>query len=964
MVFKTISYRKIADVEVKVREIAAETEKSIAFIVPGSADREWLKDILLKDFAFGSELFRIWRWDELYREILLSQDDVSGLVQIDPPDHWLILHHLVSSLIKTEEGLLPGVRQSGFVDILGRTVRELIREDLGPASIRASLFPDGEGDKNDPGWVLCDLYEKYQSSLDEGKLMDSAAISAQTENLLSLAESGFEWLRRWHIVFVGFYSFTHSQLRLVRSMVDMGVATSLFTPLAGLAGEYSALSQLQGGSVESIASGPLNMVRMTGGTVRQEIEVLARYLILWSRGEDFLCGHGNFPGWENIGAGISSQAMSLVTEVFSRYRIPFNYMEGRNVSETSLWEAMRRIWDCYRDGWQPEPVAELLSLPWFDGDVDERDLLKAAPRGLKSWRGYLASREGRVKTAEALERCVAFAELIARGGAAEGLLRGVISLVTAEPDWRIVLSRMVDNRPDLDVMVLETGSALQEVDRKIKRIEEVERDIGEAGQKVLKGGDALTFLSVWAESATIWPGASRDGCLSLYVGTPPVLTRHKVWVMTDCTARSWPGKLAESPLLEDARKEKLHELDLKGDHLDRTHLPLLSEKRRQREVLFRRLLACGDELVIMTSSTMDGAGKVLPESPFIEKALEDGWIVEVDRIDRTPGQLLPNWFEPVIEPVEVHEPPQGVVSKRSERILSDKPVHDGSSPTVRLSSIDEFASCPYRFKCSQILRLSPPDQPGFNPRLSGTACHEVWRAAWQGYMDGSGSLTEMVKANWEPVLEECYRDLLKDRDLARRRDLVYDNMVQTALYLQGLDDGGLRNNRERSYLELSLPPLTIGGVSFSGIADRVDLMKDGSVIVWDYKSSLSSNYRNSLQLACYAILMNSGLDDMAFDMTYTAGYGFIGQSDRAIAGVAVDILRPLMGLSTRSRTSLDDRIDKADFLLNQVSKAFSEGRFDPNYDGPACRGCPYSGLCRISELHYREEDEDDKETGA
>ncbi|EFC91278.1 ATP-dependent nuclease subunit B-like protein [Dethiosulfovibrio peptidovorans DSM 11002] len=956
MALRIYEYRKVGSMKPILSRISIEQGNPVVYLVPGSSDREWLKDILLEEGTFGREAFRIWRWDDLYREACSATGSVP-MVQIDPPDHWLALHHLVrESLTRWSDLMPPGTGQSSFVQTLGETVRELIREEVPPEALSEALYPDGEDHPEEPSWLLANLYRRYLELLRSRGLMDSAAVSTEIASLIEENPEAAKWLRRWRIVLVGFYSFTHSQLGMVRAMVRNGADVTLLSPEAGLEGEYGAPSQLEGADVLRSKPSQSGCFVISGGAARGEMETVVRDLALWSSGEGPLADKGNFPGWGEVGMTVDFRSTSLASEVLRRYAVPFRRSEGRTVAETILWDTVRRAWDCYRDGWQPEPTAELLCLPWFFHGLSERWLVMASPRGLKGWRDLASSEES---LAEPLERVVAFAEAIGKGGTAEELLTAMKRLVTSSPDWREVLSSRLEDRPELDEVVLELGSAVQELDRKLDRIAELQADLGDPGKAVLKGGDAMAFLSVWAESAVVWPGASRSGTMTLYGGTPPVLAHHRIWAFCGVTAKNWPGPMAESPLLGDCHKELLHDMDLRGSRLDRTHLPLMSEKRAQREVLFRRILACGDDLVILSYPSLDGAGRPLPESPFIGGALRDRWIDELGKEVRSVGNVLPRWEEPALLPSEVQEPPKGIVTARPDRRLPSDPIM-AEIRSIRLSSIDSFAACPFMFRCSQIVGLEPPERPGYDGRLAGTAAHRLWRDVWKAYeVDRDADLASLACDIWPSVLEEVYRGLLYSPDLKRRGDALLKDILKTADYLSELEDIGLKNMRVASFLEWELPVLELDGVPFTGIADRIDLLDDGTVLIWDYKSGGSSKYDRSLQLACYARSLELS-DSLPFEMSRVGGYGFICQRDQKVVGAADEDLREFMGLSPRSRVALDTRLKDASDVIEAAAFAANSGLFPPNYDNDqACRNCPYSGLCRRGELHGREDDEDD-----
>ncbi len=957
MSLHVVTYRSVASIEKELHRLAERGDLPVAFIVPGSDDREWLKDILVDRSTMGFEPFRIWRWDDLYREMCAAVG-CSCLIQIDPPDHWLALSALTEQVVEREGERLPlGVKQPGFVHTLGVTVRELIREEVPPEALTERRDGEDAHELDEPVELLAHLYRGYVDLLAKRGLMDSAGISTEITALLRDYPQAAEWLCSRQIVLVGFYSFTHSQLAMVRAMVGCGAEVVLFSPEAGMEQEYGAPAQLEGAVVHRCTSRAPAAFSVVGGDSRYELETVVRNLVLWSEGMGPLVDLGIAPGWEQLGMVVQERSLGLAVEVLNRYSVPFHRAQGRSVAETALWGTVRRIWECYRDGWQPRPTAALLCLPWIVPEGDEHAFVVASPRGIKAWRRFL---ENEPETLSALEAMNSFAEGISRGGTARELLESLEQLVNRDLRWQETLSRQIADRPDLDMIVLEMGSAIRELERKLVRIVQLQVDLGEAGARKLQDSEAMAFLAAWAESAVVWPEPKRCGVMTLYGGTPPVLAHHPVWVFCEVTAHAWPGSIVESPLLGDQEKERLHEADLRGSRLDHTHLPLLSERRSQREVLFRRLVTCGDETVIVSRPSVDGSGRPLAESSFLPRALQDGWIVDKGAQNRPAGQVLPRWSEPAVSPAEIHEPPAGLSRYRPGRVFPEGAFRSAVQ-SIRLSSLDDFGACPFRFLCAHIWRLREPDTPGYNSLLAGTAIHRLWEELWTDYVaDPHGGLSRRVSKLWEPVFERCYRSLLKSPDLARRRDALLENVIETVRFVESLEDAGLRERRVASFCEMPLPDLVIDGVRCTGAADRVDLLDDGSLLLWDYKLGSATGYRRAMQLAAYGVSLERGRDELSFSFSRVGGYVFVGHRDQTVVGAALGDLKPLMGLSPGSRVDLVERMTKAHEMMTAAAQAINTGMFLPKYDNhQVCLGCPYTGLCRKSELHGHLEEDDE-----
>ena len=243
---KIHSYFRVSEIEDKLK-ISAQGELPPLFMVPSSGDRELLLDMLpLSALLSGADAPDIQNWGGLYKAIgsAVAKNHPLGTKilrrQIDPPDHHLILRFLVNCFLEEAdlEGLtLPaGVWRNGFIPLLGKNVRELLREDVTPEQLGRSLgcaacellCPRG----GTPEEVLCRLYHRYIEYLEMQGLADSAQIPALTRQLL-LHEDALAWVRDRRFIFVGFLSFTNGQLNLVRQLLETGVSVDFLSRKRG-----------------------------------------------------------------------------------------------------------------------------------------------------------------------------------------------------------------------------------------------------------------------------------------------------------------------------------------------------------------------------------------------------------------------------------------------------------------------------------------------------------------------------------------------------------------------------------------------------------------------------------------------------------------------------------------------------------------------------------------------------------
>ena len=981
-----IPYKKVKDIESRIQDLmSSATQEDLVFLVPTLQDRRALEDILSGGASFGRRPFRIWRWSDLYRNLLASirQQGCSekGRLQIDPPDHWLIIRHLVQKIIEHDEvGKLPGsILKQGFIPLAGETLKEMLREDISPEEIAEALgcgkcegrescsrLEEGEG-------LFCRLFHDYIFYLFESSdhpLMDSAQVATAVREMIEgYPEETGEALKDMHLVLTGFLSFNSSQLKLVRTLLKKVRKTTIFTPLTGTSRSYTLLEQL--GDDMDIEDRPrqsaLKGLILECADPRLEFETLARNLLLWREGKgpfSDASGGISFPGWGETGMTVSARSLDLAEEALTRYGIPHNLTEGRKVSETILWDLVQRIWNCYQSDWPGEETLRLLKEPFFAGPDGLHAIGSGSlPEGKREWLSILDEQSEAWRCINGME---SFTSLLDGGNTPSNILGALFHLADS-CKWGAKAASYTIGHPFLDERCRELNASIKELENKLFLIRDLESDAGPAGEEKLKGGHAFGFLRNWAESTTISRRMEFADSMEIHSGTPPVLSRKRIWIFTGTSSDEWPGMIRESPLLTDSRKEYLHE----KKKLHQSHLPLLPEKRVQREVLFNRILACGRDLTILSHALSDLSGKPLKESPFIVKALEQGnegipWMENLNpdgaRILQNPGNLFPLNEGPVIDGLEIHPSEPAWHELKGRELTTSKKGYQAPS-SVSLSSLDDWLLCPYRYYCRHVLRMREKAGPGIDLALLGEGIHELWKRSWQVKGRDPVPVSRICNSLFEETLGTIYPSLFSDPELERHLSRIRFQVARLAELQDRMEDLHIRDERKTPLLEATLPSLEVEGIAFRGRADRIDLLEDGSCLILDYKSAPSYRYKGALQLAAYGLLIRQDNYSITGGSPLS-GYGYLGLSDGKASGSFLsDKAREYLGISARTSPDLDQRLGETEECLNTMARSLIEGRFEPNYNSEACRYCSYFGICRRSEKPFTtvEEEEDDHE---
>ncbi len=934
MPLQLFTYRRVEDLGPALRGLPP--KRGRVFLVAASGDRELLARLL----EGTPHDYQVRRWDEIYRSFAEALAVKNPRVQLDPPDHWLLLHALMKRLIDRGGELPPGARRRGFLTLLGTQIRELIREDISPDSV-ADAYERGDA----LGAAFVGLYRDYLAALDERGLSDSAGVTTQTRLLLD-REGARAACEALDLTLVGFSSFTHSQLSLLRELNRVGATIRGFAPVAGLEDAYGAAEQFGEPGEGLSPRRPFAACLVEGGDPRQELETCARSLVLWEQGEGPLAAKGEWPGWEKIALCVPESRLTQAREVFSRYGLPCAWNFRLKVTATPLWRVAVSCLEAASGGWQTESTLRLLSEPWLCGtELDAARLRRMHPRGVNAWRSAL---EGEAPAA--FESCVRFAAAVNAGGTALELLKALRDFA-AGMDARV--SRLVRDFPELDEPLGLFSESARELDRKILFITEVVRDLGEYGSQKLSGADARAFLAAWADGTTVAQAEGEAGCAAVFADAPPTLFSAPYVFLLGCEAGAWPGSLKESPVLDESCKVRLHESSSLG--LDRSHLPLLSEQRTQREFLFRRLIACASRLAFVCHSATDANDRPQEVTAFLEAAARDGWVKKDDApVVRSLDRLLPASGEAAVGPVEARRP-----DLRVENTLPPGRIRPGRLDVrgthARFSAVDDYAACPYFFAMRHLLRLPEPPREGeYNAPLGGTAVHALWERVWKDYAasGAQGTIAERAKALFDETIGGVYPDLLRSAALRRDRERVKWQTERLAAYQDGLESV-LRPLRDSIECELDLPPLEVGGVTFTGRCDRLDRLRDGRFLLWDYKSDRGTDHKTAFQLACYALALEERGEPCG-------GWGFFGLKDGKAAGMWDDDLRETLGQS-KSKTAKNDHMAAAGQLLNSIAVSLNTGDFPPSYDTGPCRFCAYAALCRRGEFRAEPEESEGEE---
>ncbi len=269
----------------------------------------------------------------------------------------------------------------------------------------------------------------------------------------------------------------------------------------------------------------------------------------------------------------------------------------------------------------------------------------------------------------------------------------------------------------------------------------------------------------------------------------------------------------------------------------------------------------------------------------------------------------------------------------------------GARPAVvSVSAVETYLTCPFKYFARHVLRLEdePDDDEVMDPKRQGQFVHRVFEQffrEWDG--DERGAITPETLADahalFERVAEACL-DGLSEEEAALERTRLLGSPVAP-----GLADAVFRMEAERPVpvvrreLEFKLKGLfTFDGpggprrLEIRGVADRVDVLADGTFRLIDYKLGRAPNKTRALQLPIYALCAEQKLQERLGEAAYIA----FREPKRIV---------PLF----TARSDRDQVLRSAAERLVTAVDAIEAGHFPPTpEDVFLCSFCGYTAVCR------------------
>lgn len=970
--FSIIDYYQIKDLLPYLVKFFKDHGEQGVFVVPQSLDKSTLRK-MLSPSSFLTVTPRILTIGELYQEIS-EACGTEPLFVIDPPDHTLILRFIVKKFIAMCEAkhleLPVGVLQDGFVKELGDELHELITEDITPEEFEIRLSLQEENDLA-PEKILCVLYKDYKNYLLAHRITDVFSVPYHTRCLVAKDKRASGYLSSLDFFFVGFLSFTGSQLALVRE-ISRHASGRVFigAPKASLLDFQGAAEQI--GTFERTSADYSRQRRerknlvLHASNCELEATTVARQTALWQNNRGlFFDTFGSFGSLSELGIVCSKENVALFRSAFNRYKIPWNEEEISTVADNIVGRLPRLIWQTFESNWQEANARAFLSSFIFS-DIETGNLF-AIPRNIHpldkvAWEEFLTDDAKFV-----IESATRFYEVLKNGTTPSNLLSSYYNFLEEIKLGDRVIA-LTNTLPSLDNIAKVINNSIFEVGKKAKYMADLAEVVGEATEEFLTGNAAIDFFTSWASVSTLPVTNSLASCVTIWTKVPPVFTSRKYFIIANCDASHYPKNLRESELLSPEARETFNQNIDESNTLHISHIPSMTEKRLQEEAIFRRLVETADAGLIFSRTVSDKENRPVFASPFLNRFLNLS-LAELEKITLrvTLDDLLPHRAEDRL--VVAEAPRDALFASDSVPCLSSIPE---KVPYIKPSHI-ESARCPLKYYLENLLCLDDEKLKLLDARALGNLMHALFEDGFASVEARKiNSLFEFMRKNIETYAckilydKPIYPTLFTDPRLTIVAENFKQNLLQMACYLDCLEKKELGKIRTKMLRETTLDftgQLPVSDTEKSpvchikGKADRIDMFCDNAII-FDYKSNKAEDHKNDLQLPLYAVILS--LLKPELDVTAIGWFGLKDARDthyEPIAAYSCDkkTFEKLYSSGKKVHiftATLNERKKEAiDVTNNLLEKIISGTDWKPVYkingrDNSACQYCKFKPICR------------------
>ncbi|HVT49074.1 MAG TPA: PD-(D/E)XK nuclease family protein, partial [Vicinamibacterales bacterium] len=395
--------------------------------------------------------------------------------------------------------------------------------------------------------------------------------------------------------------------------------------------------------------------------------------------------------------------------------------------------------------------------------------------------------------------------------------------------------------------------------------------------------------------------------------------------------------------------------------------PQESDETRAQQAAFRDLLSLARQTTRLSSFQLEG-DTVVAVSPFVEAARL------APSIEAPATVWHPCFADEVVTravaPIGLEAETEAWLAVRRARPPLTHSAYGGivrpqPPRSYSVSAVERYVDCPFKYFAAHVIRLDEEraETTGMTPIERGTLLHGLFERFYKAWQDeGQGAITEdtlpVALERFTAIVDDALGKLsAADRELERTRllgSIVGRGVAERVFELEADAGGDVRERRLEQPLTGTFtfprgfaPPQAI---AIRGVADRIDVLDDGSLRIVDYKLGRMPDLKTSVQIAVYAHCARQAIEaeDGRSHPVSSAAYLAFGD-DRQVAG-------PVGG----------DKRAPAAIAVETLAQRFAiavadieAGRFPARPRDPkSCAWCAYAGVCRKEYAAGTNEDDD------
>ncbi|KQV35856.1 MULTISPECIES: double-strand break repair protein AddB [unclassified Rhizobium] len=369
----------------------------------------------------------------------------------------------------------------------------------------------------------------------------------------------------------------------------------------------------------------------------------------------------------------------------------------------------------------------------------------------------------------------------------------------------------------------EAGEALANLLRAI-----IETD----GQLSADGPQWSDVMEALMVSEAIKPRSMRHPRVFIFGAMESRLQSVDLVVLGGLNEGTWPGQTANDPFLSRTMK---------------TTMGLEPPERRIGQLAHDFQMACGTRRLVLTRAMRKGATPTVA-SRWLQRLLAVGG-EELAAELRANGRDYAGWAG------MLDDGGQQELAKRPE----PRPPVELQPRSYSFSEVSRLRRDPYAVYARRVLRLNPLDPFNRDPGAAerGTLYHKIVERFIAEDLEPS---SPQAAATMDRILKEAF----DEQALPPHIDVVWRPRFAAVGKAFLAWEAGRRGSIKQSFLELyATLPLGVGDIKLTGIADRIDILNDGTAVILDYKTGSSPSVREARtlldpQLALEAAALKAG----------------------------------------------------------------------------------------------------------